>query len=89
MTDSTGPKESTNVADQTLEIIARITGHRPAELARPLNLAVDLGLDSPKALELLMALEDDLGFEISDDEAATLKTVGDILDLTARRTARG
>ena len=48
-------------------------------------MTVDLGLDSPKALELLMALEDDLGIEISDEEAAALVTVGDILDLVAER----
>ena len=43
------------------------------------DLVVDLGIDSPRALELLVALEDVLGIEISDEDAARLETVGDIL----------
>lgn len=77
--------DTTQVADKALQIIARIAEKAVPDLQRELNLAVDLRLDSPKALDLLMSLEDDLGFEISDEEAAELKTVGDILDLTTRR----
>ena len=63
-----------------LEIVARISGRAVTDLKPEMNLTADLGLDSPKALELLVSLEDDLGIEISDEEAARLETVGDLLE---------
>ena len=44
------------------------------------TLADDLGADSLDAVELNMALEDNLGFAISDEELANMKTVGDIVN---------
>ena len=62
-----------------LETIAKISG-RPVETLTPeLQLAGDLGVDSPKALELLLVLEERLELEISDDQAGEMATVGDIL----------
>lgn len=43
------------------------------------TLADDLGADSLDAVELNMALEDNLGVSIPDEELANLKTVGDIV----------
>ena len=44
------------------------------------TLADDLGVDSLDAVELNMALEDNLGVAISDEELANMKTVGDIVN---------
>mgnify|MGYP005792122693 FL=1 len=44
------------------------------------SLADDLGADSLDAVELNMALEDNLGVGISDEELANMKTVGDIVN---------
>ena len=44
------------------------------------SLAEDLGADSLDAVELNMALEDNLGVAISDEELANMKTVGDIVN---------
>ena len=44
------------------------------------SLADDLGVDSLDAVELNMALEDNLGVAISDEELANMKTVGDIVN---------
>ncbi|MBU3806282.1 MAG: acyl carrier protein [Candidatus Fournierella pullistercoris] len=44
------------------------------------TLADDLGADSLDAVELNMALEDNLGVSIPDEELANLKTVGDIVN---------
>ena len=41
----------------------------------------DLGADSLDMVELLMCLEDEMGVSIPDDQALTLKTVGDIVNL--------
>ncbi len=69
---------------KALELIANVSGREPASLQPQANLMVDLELDSPKALELLMELEDGFDFEISDEESSKLKTVQDILELVER-----
>ena len=42
------------------------------------NIIEDLGADSLDVVEMLMAIEDDLGVIISDDDAVRLKTVRDV-----------
>jgi acyl carrier protein len=39
----------------------------------------DLGADSLDTVELVMALEEEFGVEIPDEEAEKLQTVGDVL----------
>lgn len=60
------------------QVIAKLSGKEPEALRPEMELVSDLGIDSPKALELLVELEDALGVEISDDDAARMETVGDI-----------
>ena len=62
------------------EILAQLSGRSAESIDRGQHLMVDLGLDSPKALELMMDLEDRLGVEISDEQAARWQTVGDLMD---------
>lgn len=64
---------------QVVAVIAKVSG-KPLEAITPdAELVGELGIDSPKALELLIEIEDALGIEISDEEAESLDTVGDIL----------
>ncbi|MEM9293784.1 MAG: acyl carrier protein [Acidobacteriota bacterium] len=60
------------------QVLSEISGVDAAELQPQQELVSDLGIDSPKALKLLVELEDRLDIEISDEEAAGLNTVGDI-----------
>lgn len=60
-------------------VIAKISKTDAANITPDMELVADLGMDSAKALELLVELEDTLGIEIGDEEAAKLNTVGDIL----------
>lgn len=64
-----------------LQLLARIARKSPQELREEMELVADLGLDSPKALELLVELEESLGVEIDDAAATGLNTVGDVLGL--------
>ncbi len=63
---------------KALEIIAAVSGKQAADLEPELDLVADLDIDSPKALQMLLDLEDALGIEISDEDAAKMDTVGDI-----------
>lgn len=70
--------------DAALELLSELSGTERDEIRPDMELAGDLGIDSPKALQLLVGLEDRLGIEISDEDAARMNTVGDVLDhLTA------
>ena len=63
------------------ELLARLARKSPEEVREEMELVADLGLDSPKALELLIELEESLGVEIDDGAVASLNTVGDVLGL--------
>ena len=55
-----------------------------AEAVTPTDsLADDLGADSLAAVELVMALEEAAGISIAEEDAANLKTVGDIMTYLA------
>lgn len=40
----------------------------------------ELGADSLAIVELIMAMEEEFGFEIPDDEAEKIQTVGEVID---------
>ena len=65
--------------DKAMDVMARLSGMDRAALEPQMNLVADLGIDSPKALQLLVELEETLDVEISDEEAARMETVGDVL----------
>ena len=50
------------------------------------NIVNDLGADSLDTIELVMALEEEFGFEISDSEAEKIETVGDAIKFIERRS---
>jgi len=62
-----------------LAVVAKVSKVDVTTLTPEMELVADLELDSARALELLVELEDALETEISDEEAAKLNSVGDIL----------
>jgi acyl carrier protein len=65
--------------EQALQLIAEVCGVERDSLTPSTQLVADLGIDSARALHLLVKLEDSLDIEIDDDEVAEMQTVGDIL----------
>ena len=59
-----------------------------AEPQREQDLELDLGLDSLDVVQLAMQLEEAFDIDISVIEAEWLTTVGDVLDLVARKAAQ-
>lgn len=43
------------------------------------RLAEDLGADSIDAVELIMNIEDEFNIQVSDEQAQSVKTVGDLV----------
>ena len=66
-----------------LDVLAQLSGVARDQIQPTMELVADLGIDSPKALQLLVELEDRLQIEISDEAAARMDTVGDIFNFLA------
>ncbi len=50
------------------------------------NLLDDLGADSLDVVELVMALEEEFGIEVPDDDVENIRTVKDVAEYVAART---
>jgi acyl carrier protein len=70
--------------ETALAVLARVSGRTPDEIEPDMDLVGDLGLDSPKALELLVELEEALGVEIGEVEASAMDRVRDVLSYAER-----
>ena len=65
------------------DIIAKSFKLDPAAVTLEKSFQDDLGADSLEIVELVMALEDEFGIEISDEEAEKIKTVGNAVEFIA------
>ena len=65
--------------DKALDVLSTVSGRDRAEIIPDRHLIADLGIDSPKALRLLVELEEEFDIEIPDEDAALMSTVADIL----------
>lgn len=61
-------------------IVLEYTELEDVEITRDSVLLQDLGLNSLDLMEMVCAFEDEFDIEISDREARSFKTVGDVLD---------
>ena len=75
---------STANGNTALAVLARVAGKPQDEISADMKLVGDLGIDSPKALELLLELEEALGTEISDEDASAMETVRDVIAFADR-----
>jgi acyl carrier protein len=65
--------------ERAKEIIAKELEVSLDQLKSEAKFIEDLGADSLDTVELVMALEDEFGLDIPDEDADKLKTVGDAL----------
>ena len=67
------------VERRAIEIIVEQLGVGEDEVTPEASFIDDLGADSLDLVELIMALEEEFGLEISDEEAEKIQTVQDVI----------
>lgn len=68
-----------DITDRVRQIIAEQLGVKSEEVVDSASFTDDLGADSLDTVELVMALEEEFGVEIPDEDAEKMTTVGQAL----------
>jgi acyl carrier protein len=68
------------------KIIVDQLGVEESDIALESSFIEDLGADSLDIVELIMALEEEFGIEIPDNDAEKIATVGDAVDYIKNNT---
>jgi acyl carrier protein len=71
---------STDLEKKVISIIAEQLGVEEDEIKLEASFIDDLGADSLDIVELVMALEEEYGIEIPDEDAEKIKTVQDAIN---------
>ena len=75
------------VADRVRAIIAEQLGVKIEEVTDGASFIEDLGADSLDTVELVMALEEEFGIEIPDEDAEKMGSVGDAIKYIESKAA--
>jgi acyl carrier protein len=67
--------------EKVQEIIANLFQIHPDQITMESDLSEDLLADELDNVEIIMAIEDEFNITIHDEEAADIKTVGDLVKL--------
>ncbi len=67
------------IFDEIKDIIIDQLQVDESEVTMDTNLMKDLSADSLDAVEIIMAIEEEFGIEIPDEEAENFQTVGDLV----------
>ena len=73
-----------NVQERVAKVVSEQLGVAAADVKPNNHFVNDLGADSLDQIELVMALEDEFEFEISDTEAEAITTVQQAIDYIAK-----
>jgi long-chain acyl-CoA synthetase len=80
--------EQANV-QRALKVIREFSPNPPAVIRPGDNLELDLGLDSMRRVELLVAVEQELGGDVEESQLAGIYTVRELLDAVIQSAASG
>lgn len=72
-----------NIKDRVMYVLKLYDKISPEKLNTSSHFTKDLGLDSLDQVEIIMAMEDEFGFEIPDAEAEKLMTPEEIVQYIA------
>lgn len=77
-----------NIEQRVKKIVAEQLGVAVDELKNEASFVNDLGADSLDTVELVMALEDEFGMEIPDEEAEKITSVQQAIDYAISKKAQ-
>jgi len=69
-----------SIEKEVIDIVVEQLGVDPADVNLNKSFVEDLNADSLDLTELIMTFEERFGFEISEEDAEKLKTVGSVVD---------
>lgn len=79
--------ERDEILEKVREVIVDQLNAEADDVVEEASFVDDLGADSLDIVELVMALEEEFGISIPDEEAENIKTVGDAVGYIERNAA--
>src|SRR4030095_4765846 len=80
--------ERMSLEDRIAEIIVEQLGVSREEISPDASFIEDLGADSLDIVELVMAMEEEVGVEVPDEDAEKLQTVGDVIKYIEEKASK-
>jgi len=75
-----------DILNRVKKVTVEELGVKDDEVVESASFTEDLGADSLDVVELVMALEDEFGIEIPDEEVGEIKTVGDAVNYISKKS---
>lgn len=76
---------SQDILNRVKKVTVEELGVKDEEVTETASFQEDLGADSLDVVELVMALEDEFGIDIPDEEVGEIKTVGDAVNYIQKK----
>ena len=81
------PTIDTGLSEKIRGLVAEQLGVDASEMDARASILDDLGADSLDVVEMVMAIEEAFDIEIADEDAESMRTIGDVEAYIARRLA--
>jgi len=78
---------SQDILNRVKKVTVEELAVKEEEVVEAASFTEDLGADSLDVVELVMALEDEFGIDIPDEEVGNIKTVGDAVSYISSKSA--
>ena len=76
------------VEERIREIIVEQLGVSADEAVNEASFTDDLGADSLDIVELVMAIEEEFGIEVPDEDAERMQNIGDVINYVQEKTSQ-
>jgi acyl carrier protein len=73
------------IFERVKKLISKELNLKEEDIKLESKITEDLGADSLDAVELIMAIEDEFGVQVSDEAAQNIRQVSDIVDLLSKK----